>query len=76
MSASEYVLIGIDGGATEVKSHHIIVEEVDGKPVFKLGEVNSSRKWKFVDGFQPVDVQEQLWEKSEELTAAYWEKIC
>ncbi len=64
MKKGDFLLIGIDGGATEVKSHHIKSRKKDGEVTYSLGIANSSRKYKFVDDFAPVPLQTQLGERN------------
>jgi len=64
MKSGELLLIGIDGGATEVKSHHIIAQKKDERTTFSLGKATSSRKYKFVKDFTPVPIQTQLNERN------------
>jgi len=64
MKTEQLLLIGIDGGATEVKSHHIMVQKKEGKTTFSLGKATSSRRYKFVDNFVPVPIQTQLSERN------------
>lgn len=59
-AAGPYALVGIDGGATEVKTHLVRLEGPPSAPLFHLGETSASRKYERVVGFRPVDVVEQL----------------
>ena len=69
-------LIGIDGGATEVKAHHIEVISGDPMPDFKLGDLKASRKYKKIEGFHPIAVPTQLTERtSNNIKLGKWEKM-
>ncbi len=66
MSDSDFILIGIDGGATEMKGHLIDVRlEGDGRPAFSLAGINASQKYEKSPGFQPTDIQTQLKEHND-----------
>lgn len=54
------LLIGVDGGATEVKAHAVSRETVDGKTVYRLREQSASRVYERIEGFVPTPVTEQL----------------
>ena len=56
----QYLLIGIDGGATEVKTHHVVVEGSADDRRFRLGDASAARKYERVEAFEPVPVAEQL----------------
>jgi len=60
MTESSFILIGIDGGATEAKAHLVSVEGAPGAPRFLLGETQCMRKYERVGDFKPVDVKEQF----------------
>ena len=69
--ANNCLLVGIDGGATEVKTHQVIMEGSEDAPVFRLGEIGASRKYERVVGFRPVELAEQLRQRGAvELTPA------
>ncbi len=57
-----FILIGIDGGATEVKAHqvHWSTDSADALGKFRLGEVAASRKYEPLHDFTPVPVTEQF----------------
>ncbi|MCK9244598.1 MAG: hypothetical protein M0P75_04955, partial [Candidatus Marinimicrobia bacterium] len=63
---NDFLLIGIDGGATKVNGWSVVVED-NGK-AFKLGNFNSIKSYSELPGyirkFQPVDLNLQLkeWE--------------
>ena len=65
MSAFDFDLIGIDGGATEAKAHHIEIQGAAEAPVFKLGESQSLRKYEKIGDFAPLPVPEQLKQRDE-----------
>ena len=70
-AAGPYALVGIDGGATEVKTHLVRLEGPPSAPLFRLGETSASRKYERVVGFRPVDVAEQLKQRGDpDLTPA------
>ncbi|GAB4322947.1 MAG: hypothetical protein Kow0059_18190 [Candidatus Sumerlaeia bacterium] len=62
---SDFALIGIDGGATEMKGHLIEVNREGRKINFALGTVSASHKYAKSPGFTPVDLQTQLKEHTE-----------
>ena len=57
-----FVLIGIDGGASVVKAHQVVVTGSRAKAAFRLGEHASTEKHRSIIGFEPPDMQEQLGE--------------
>jgi hypothetical protein len=65
MSEFDFDLIGIDGGATEVKAHLVLLEGSRDKPVFKLGDVQAFRKYERIPDFAPVPVQDQFKQRDE-----------
>ena len=60
----DFLLIGIDGGATKVNAWSIAMEE-DGQ-TFSLGEYKAAKSYReipgFIDNFQPVNINIQLGE--------------
>ena len=56
----DYVLIGVDGGATEVKAHAVACDDPDDARSFELRAEAASRKYERVPGFQPVPLTGQL----------------
>ena len=58
--ASDILLIGIDGGATEAKSHEVLVEGDGLDAKFTLGERSASARYERIDGFAPVPVGDQI----------------
>ncbi len=57
--ATDYILIGVDGGATEAKAHHV-TPAGDDNDAFLLGQAAAARKYERLLGFRPVPVTEQL----------------
>ncbi len=53
-------LIGVDGGATEAKAHHVRCGDVRRPRDFALGTAAASREYERRPGFEPVSVTEQL----------------
>jgi len=64
----DVLLIGIDGGATEVKAHEVPVSGSWRNPKFQLGSHSASRKYKMLPDFKPVDVLQQIKERNENAT--------
>jgi predicted NBD/HSP70 family sugar kinase len=64
MSDRDPVLIGIDGGATEAKSHQVLVSGKGRRAKFTLGDVSAARRYERVEGFTPVPVAEQIAQRS------------
>ena len=56
----DYVLIGVDGGATEVKAHAVACDDPDDARSFELRAEAASRKYERFPGFQPVPLTKQL----------------
>lgn len=65
MSGFDFDLIGIDGGATEVKAHLILLEGAPSAPKFRLGDIHAMRKYERVGDFAPLPVPEQLKQRDE-----------
>lgn len=65
MTQLDFILIGIDGGATEMKGHEIKVAQEGRKVSFALGEISASRKYAKSPGFTPVELQTQLKQHTE-----------
>jgi len=57
---AEFVLIGIDGGASAVKAHDVVVTGSGADASFRLGEHAVAKKHRPIIGFEPSDMQEQL----------------
>ena len=57
---TRFVVVGIDGGATEVRTHQVLMEGPADAPVFRLGAVSASRTYERLVGFRPLEVAEQL----------------
>jgi predicted NBD/HSP70 family sugar kinase len=60
MTDGDVMLIGVDGGATEAKSHHVAVEGSGTDISFALGDLSASRRYERIDGFEPVPVGDQI----------------
>jgi len=56
----DVLLIGVDGGGTEVKAHAVEYRERGGSALFELGIANAARTYKRLPEFAPQDVKEQL----------------
>jgi len=60
---SEFLVIGIDGGATKVNAWSIVVESENA---FRLGDFNVQKSYReiagYIENFQPVDLNVQLTE--------------
>ncbi len=59
MTADE-LLIGVDGGATEVKAHAVAADPPENPHSFRLRPEHAARRYEPVAGFEPVPVQQQL----------------
>lgn len=59
-AGTPYELIGVDGGATEVKAHLVRCDVLSPSPSFALGEISASRTYERLSEFAPVPVAEQL----------------
>ncbi len=73
---ADFILIGVDGGATEVKAHRVLFEESVGTQgtaqraagfslrvvdsLFELGSESSSKHYEMVPDFKPLPVGEQI----------------
>jgi len=57
---SNMTLIGIDGGATEVKAHAVGCVDPTNMDALRLTEVQASRVYHEVAGFVPIPVAEQI----------------
>lgn len=60
MADKGLLLIGIDGGATEAKSHQVIVTGEGDNVAFALGDLSVSKKYERIAGFTPVPVADQI----------------
>src|SRR5262245_42379849 len=60
--SSEELLLGIDGGATEVKVHEILVLEREGGLRLDLGPSSASLLYDRASGFEPLPMAQQLLE--------------
>ena len=82
----EFLLIGIDGGATKVNAWEIVYDKTNS--IFSLGKVNSIKSYRDVSGyipnFKPVDINTQLSERyaiikpslAEQKQAAIYVEAC
>ncbi|GJM26871.1 MAG: hypothetical protein DHS20C16_32860 [Phycisphaerae bacterium] len=57
------LLIGVDGGATEVKAHEVLMRASGDERQFELGNASASRVYESVPGFVPVPVTQQFSER-------------
>lgn len=57
---SEPLTIGVDGGASEVKAHEVIVLERGARPLLALGSASAGVLYDRVEGFEPVPLDVQL----------------
>ena len=61
--ASEAILIGVDGGASEVRAHEVVIlprTSLLEAPVFGLGAASASRLYDPARGFRPLPLPSQL----------------
>ena len=56
----DVVLIGVDGGATEIRAHAGACDDLAQPSSFELGPVAASREYRRVPGFEPLPLAEQL----------------
>ncbi len=73
MTHDDFVLIGVDGGATEVKAHAVARVTSDTNPTYALRSETASRRYPRTGGFHPVPTQQQLEQHADarvELTTA------
>lgn len=54
------LLIGVDGGASEVRAHQILVLGDDRPPRIAFGPASASSCYELLSGFEPVPVAQQL----------------
>lgn len=54
------LLIGVDGGASEVKAHQILVLSEDGVPTLSTGPAGAATCYERLVGFEPMPVAQQL----------------
>jgi hypothetical protein len=57
------LLIGVDGGATEVKAHEVIAQQAGDTRIFELGSACAGRVYDHVADFVTVPVAQQLSER-------------
>lgn len=60
MTTAGVLLIGVDGGATEVKAHAVACDDLQQPRSFALRPESASRVYRRVPGFAPLPVPEQL----------------
>ncbi len=60
MSAPEPLLIGVDGGATEVKAHAVACDDLANPASFSLRPESAACCYRETAGFTPVPLAEQL----------------
>ncbi|HRX85451.1 MAG TPA: hypothetical protein P5572_10575 [Phycisphaerae bacterium] len=67
---SDCTLLGVDGGATEVKAHHVSCDNLSAPHAFALAEAAAARVYPRRNGFAPLPVTQQLAEReAPQLTA-------
>src|SRR5262245_9793276 len=54
------ILIGVDGGASEVKAHQVLLLSEAGAPSLALGPASASACYERVEGFEPQPVARQV----------------
>lgn len=76
---SDCILLGVDGGATEVKAHHITCDDLSAPRAFALAEACAGQVYPAANGFTPMPVAEQLAQResparsaAEAATGATW----
>lgn len=60
MRPTDVLVIGVDGGATEVKAHAVTCDDLDHPTSFQLRPEAAARQYPRVVGFAPLPVVEQL----------------
>ncbi len=60
MDLKDVLLIGVDGGATEVKAHAVACDDVQVASAFELREESASRVYAHLPDFEPTSITEQL----------------
>ena len=60
MAQSDIILVGVDGGASEVKAHAVRCDDLDAGGSFQLGPEHAAREYERCSGFEPVPVAVQL----------------
>ncbi len=81
--AAEELLVGLDGGASEVKAHEVRPAEQAEGIRLELGLANASLIYERVRGFRPIQMKTQLAEReqprltpTESRQAAAWIEAC
>jgi predicted NBD/HSP70 family sugar kinase len=59
----DVVLIGVDGGATVAKAHHVVCDNLAQPQSFALGEAAAARTYERMPEFEPVPIGTQLAER-------------
>ncbi|MBK7876156.1 MAG: hypothetical protein IPJ77_10440 [Planctomycetes bacterium] len=54
------LLIGVDGGASEVKAHQVLLLAEGGAPTLSTGPASAATCYERLDGFEPLPVAQQL----------------
>ncbi len=60
MNAKDTLIIGVDGGATEVKAHAVDCDDPGAVREFRLRDESAARIYETLTSFTPVPVAEQL----------------
>jgi hypothetical protein len=60
MAVTDVLLVGVDGGATEVKAHAVVCDDLEQARSFALRPESASRVYQPLPDFVPVPVSEQL----------------
>lgn len=60
MRQSDVLLVGVDGGASEVKVHAVHCENIEAGGSFQLRPEHASRKYERHSGFEPTPIAAQL----------------
>ena len=60
VKTEDVLLIGVDGGATEVKAHAVVCDDLHKPITFDLRPETAARIYPRVAGFTPVPIAQQL----------------
>jgi predicted NBD/HSP70 family sugar kinase len=63
MASDDMLLIGVDGGATEIKAHAVACDPPSAPAAFRLRPEGASRLYPDAPDFQPLSVADQLRER-------------
>lgn len=66
MGREDAILIGVDGGATEVKAHAVEMSGSGAAATFALRPEATARKYPRIERFQPVPTHEQLAQRADD----------